>query len=262
MPQIITIPARQDNYIWLIREGDQAIVVDPGEAAPVEARLQQLGLSLAAILITHFHGDHMDGVPDLLARWPQALLYTPPGWPGAATAQHRQVTDGDSLDFPAPGLHFLGLHFDVLHLPGHTAEHLAFFGHGALFCGDTLFAGGCGRLFGGTAAQMWQSLQRLVALPPDTQIYCAHEYTRANLEFCLRVEPDNLATRARLQQISKLRQQGLPTVPSRLAEELDTNVFLRTRQAAVRAWCEMQAATLTENEQQVFAILREKKNTL
>ncbi len=257
MPQIITLPARQDNYIWLIREGDQAIVVDPGDAAPVEARLEQLGLALTGILITHFHGDHIEGVPALLARWPQAQLCTPVGWPGPAAEHHRQLTDGDNLDFPT-----LGLQFTVMHLPGHTAEHLAFVGHGALFCGDTLFAGGCGRVFTGQPTLMWHSLQRLAALPPETQIYCAHEYTRANLEFCLRVEPDNLDTRQRLQQISKLRQQGLPTVPSRLEEELATNVFLRTHEVAVRAWCEIQTATLTENEQQVFAILREKKNTL
>ena len=256
MLQIITLPARQDNYIWLLKKGQHALVVDPGDAAPVIERLQQLQLDLDAILLTHYHLDHIAGVPELLRHYPQALCYGPqpphPLLPGKIP-----LSDGQQLQLPT-----LDLSFNIMQLPGHTPEHIAYEGEGCLFCGDVLFAGGCGRLLDGTAEQMYQSLQRIKQLPAQTQIYCAHEYTQGNLAFCQSVEPDNLRTAERLRTVSKLRQQGLPTIPSELADELATNVFLRTQLPQVRHWAEHQAECECENEIHVFAILREKKNNL
>ena len=175
MLQVQTIPSRQDNYIWLIKQGNHAIVIDPGEAAPVLERLQQQSLTLRAILITHHHHDHVDGVAGLLQQYPQCEVYGPhitlPNSP-----QLKMMNDQDMINFPD-----LGLSFTTLHTPGHTAEHIAFYGHNALFCGDTLFSGGCGRLFSGTAEQMYNSLKRLSNLPDDTLVYAAHEYTYNNL---------------------------------------------------------------------------------
>lgn len=256
MLQIITLPARQDNYIWLLKKGQHALVVDPGDAAPVIERLQQLQLDLDAILLTHHHADHIAGVPELLRHYPQALCYGPQ-LPHPELPSKNPLVDGQILR-----LDTLGLSFNIMQLPGHTPEHIAYEGEGCLFCGDVMFAGGCGRLLDGTAEQMYQSLQRIKQLPEQTQIYCAHEYTQGNLAFCQWVEPDNPQITERLRAISKLRQQGLPTVPSVLADELATNVFLRTQLPQVRHWAERHALRECENEIHVFAILREKKNNL
>lgn len=256
MLQIITLPARQDNYIWLLKKGQHALVVDPGDAAPVIERLQQLQLDLDAILLTHHHQDHIAGVPELLRHSPQALCYGPQ-LPHPLLPSKIPLVDGQVLRIPS-----MDLSFNIMQLPGHTPEHIAYEGEGCLFCGDVLFAGGCGRLLDGTAEQMYQSLQRIKQLPEQTQIYCAHEYTQSNLAFCQRVEPANPRTAERLRAISKRRQQGLPTVPSELADELATNVFLRTQLPQVRHWAELQALRECENEIHVFAILREKKNNL
>ena len=256
MLQIITLPARQDNYIWLLKKGQHALVVAPGDAAPVIERLQQLQLDLDAILLTHHHADHIAGVPELLRHYPQALCYGPQ-LPHPELPSKNPLVDGQILR-----LDTLGLSFNIMQLPGHTPEHIAYEGEGCLFCGDVLFAGGCGRLLDGTAEQMYQSLQRIKQLPEQTQIYCAHEYTQGNLAFCQCVEPDNPQITERLRAISKLRQQGLPTVPSVLADELATNVFLRTQLPQVRHWAERHALRECENEIHVFAILREKKNNL
>ncbi|MFC3914998.1 hydroxyacylglutathione hydrolase [Pseudaeromonas sharmana] len=255
MLQVMTIPARQDNYIWLIKKDNHAVIVDPGEAEPVLQRLEQAGLQLDAILVTHLHHDHIDGIPRLLAAWPSARLFAPGDIAGQLYVQ--RIEDGDELHLDA-----LGLTLQVLHVPGHTGEHVAYYGQGMLFSGDTLFAAGCGRLLGGKAEQLYASLRRLAALPPDTQVYCAHEYTQSNLRFCYQVEPQNPAIRTRMQQVGKLIQQGLPTIPSRLSDELATNVFLRTASPDVQAWAEMNGGQICENEIQVFAILREKKNNL
>jgi hydroxyacylglutathione hydrolase len=256
MLEVIAIPARQDNYIWLIKKGQQAVVVDPGDAGPVLGLLQQERLHLAAILLTHHHRDHTEGVRPLMELYPEAVCYGPaftlPGLPC-----YHPLADHAELSLPTPGLTF-----KILHLPGHTEEHIAYYGHGALFCGDVLFGAGCGRLLNGTAEQMYHSLQRIKQLPPDTQIYPAHEYTQANLEFCLLVEPDNTDSRERFVRCQKLRQQGLPTLPGNLAEEMATNVFLRTDQLRIRRWAEQNALCICKNEIQVFAILREKKNNL
>ena len=256
MPSIIPIPAFADNYIWLIREGSLAAVVDPGDAAPVIAYLDGEGLTLAAIVTTHHHGDHVGGNRALLARWPCPVL-GPAGEdiPGRTHA----LREGDRAEVPA-----LGLAFDVLDVPGHTAGHIAYVGGigGAptLFCGDTLFAGGCGRLFEGTPAQMWSSLSKLAALDPATRAYCAHEYTLANLRFARAVEPDNAALAARETRDEGKRARGMPTVPSTIADERATNPFLRAGVAAVRAAANSHAGRALDDDVATFAELRSWKN--
>ena len=256
MLQVITIPSRQDNYIWLIKKANKAVVVDPGEAEPVLAHLAKLDLELHAILLTHHHHDHIDGVPQLLAAFPAAKCCGPT-MPGVSIPTLLEVKNEQTL-----ALEELSLQFRVMHLPGHTQEHVAYYGHGALFCGDVLFGGGCGRLLGGTAEQLYHSLERIKKLPPETHIYCAHEYTANNLAFCQRIEPDNSLLKARIRQTARLRQQGIPTVPSSLSDELVTNVFLRTHIPEVKHSAEWFSMTKCENEIQIFASLREKKNNL
>lgn len=256
MLQVQTIPSRQDNYIWLIKQGNQAIVVDPGESAPVIERLRQQSLNLKAIFVTHHHHDHVDGVAELLALYPQCPVYGPQ-ITLTDVPQMQTMCDQDLISFPD-----LDLTFTVWHTPGHTAEHIVFHGHGALFCGDTLFSGGCGRLFSGTAEQMYHSLQRLASLPEDTLVYPAHEYTYNNLSYCLLAEPDNVFTIKRIKEVSKLRQQGCPTLPSTIGIEKQSNVFLRTNMPSVAVFAQNSSELYLENEIQIFAILREKKNNL
>ena len=224
MLQIHTIPAFQDNYIWMLHQpGDaRAIVVDPGDAAPVKKALEKLGLTLAGILVTHQHPDHIGGIPTLLAQY-AVPVYGPADIP----VVDQPVKDGDTIRFPFGNV-------SVLAVPGHTLNHLAYFcsdgpqNGPVLFCGDTLFAAGCGRLFEGTAEQMYQSLEQIKALPDNTQIYCAHEYTLANLRFALTVDPDNKLLQKRLQHCTGLRDQAIPTVPFSLQEDKQTNPFLRS----------------------------------
>lgn len=223
MFEILHIPAFKDNYIWLLVRNGRAAVVDPGDAAPVIARLEALRLQLETILITHHHDDHQGGVEELVARWHPRVF-------GPAAESITGCTDplsgGEMIDV-------LGEAVVVLPVGGHTRGHLAYFVPGALFCGDTLFGAGCGRLFEGTPAQMSASLARLAALPDDTLVYCAHEYTEANLRFALTVEPANAALRARVERVTALRAAGLPSVPSTLGEEKATNPFLRCSERAV-----------------------------
>jgi hydroxyacylglutathione hydrolase len=254
MLQIITIPSGTDNYIWLIKKAHRAIVIDPGEALAVKQVLKQQQLELYAILITHYHHDHIDGISELLSTHPDARCYGPEPQ-GSLPFPVTIVSEGQTL-----ALQPLALEFAVMHLPGHTPEHVAYYGHGVLFCGDTLFAGGCGRVLGGTMEDLYASLQRIKALPPETLIYCAHEYTANNLAFCQRIEPDNPLLRARIRQTARLRQQGVPTVPSSLSDELVTNAFLRTHIPEVKHSAEWISMEKCENEIQVFASLREKKN--
>ena len=252
MFEIMRIPAFKDNYIWLLRKGAAAVVVDPGDAQPVLDVLAREGLSLAAILITHHHADHQGGVSELVARFPVEVF-----GPAAEsiTALSRPLRGGESLWLEA-----IDANFQVLAVPGHTLGHLAYYGAGCLFCGDTLFAAACGRLFEGTPAQMQDSLGRLAALPGDTSVFCAHEYTESNLRFALCVEPGNRRLRTRVDEVAVARANGLATVPFTLAGELATNPFLRCAEREVVAAAREHGAT-GDDRLAVFTALRAWKNT-
>ena len=252
--QVTAIPAFADNYLWLIHDQKHAVVVDPGDAAPVEAALASLNLKLDAILLTHHHGDHAGGVSALLAQR-QVPVYGPAREKIAGLS--HPLTEGDTVVLPS-----LGLTLSVLDVPGHTAGHIAYVTveQRWLFCGDTLFAGGCGRLFEGTAAQMVASLAKLAALPDDTKVYCAHEYTVSNLRFAVAAEPDNPEVASRLEQAQQARERGEFTVPSSVGAEKKTNPFLRYREPGVLHTLQ-QAGRLQGNDPvDAFAALREWKN--
>jgi len=249
MLDISFIPAFKDNYIWLLRRGNEAVVVDPGDALPVKARLAADGLTLTAILITHHHADHQGGVPELLAEF-AVPVYGPET--ESITACTVPLSGGE-------GFELLGETFRVIDVPGHTAGHIAYVIEGALFCGDTLFAGGCGRLFEGTPAQMLASLNKLAALPDETLVYCAHEYTQSNLRFALAVEPDNAAIQERVAQVAMRRAKGQATVPSSLREERVTNPFLRLHESAVIS-AAREYGSQGSDPLSVFTAIREWKN--
>ncbi len=249
--KIDSIPAFKDNYIWLLsNSAQQAVVVDPGEAAPVIAHLRAQGLSLMAVLITHHHADHQGGVAELLRHWPETVVYAPAN-EDVPTATHPLF--GDET------LRLLDETIEVLAVPGHTRGHLAYRCGEAVFCGDTLFGAGCGRLFEGTPDQMYASLQILAALPETTRIYCAHEYTAMNLPFAQAVEPGNAAIAERQLKVSKMRENGQSTVPLLLREELETNPFLRCAEPAVKAKASQQGA-VSSAPVDVFAALRAWRN--
>jgi hydroxyacylglutathione hydrolase len=254
MTDVLHARAFEDNYIWIVRGSapDRAVVVDPGDADPVFAALEAAGLTLAAVLCTHHHGDHVGGVGALTARWPVPVY-------GPARERIRGATvplaDGDRV-----ALDDLGLGFDVLDVPGHTAGHIAYVGHGLLFCGDTLFSAGCGRLFEGTAAQLHASLARLAALPDDTRVYCGHEYTRANLGFARRVEPDNPDIAVHLKTVEALRAADRPSLPSTIGLERRINPFLRSDVPTVREAAEREASKTLDSPVAVFAALRRWKD--
>jgi hydroxyacylglutathione hydrolase len=256
MPAIIPIPAFSDNYIWLVREGARAAVVDPGDAEPVLDYLDRERLELTAILATHHHGDHVGGNTALLARFP-VPVYGPAreAIPGRTHALH----EGDDITVPG-----VGLRLSVLDVPGHTAGHIAYVGEcdgvPVAFVGDTLFAAGCGRLFEGTPVEMAASLGKLAALPGETRIYCAHEYTLANLRFALAVEPHSNALRERQGREQDKRARNAPTVPSTLADERATNPFLRAGVPEVFAAAEAHAGRKLADPVAAFATLREWKN--
>ncbi len=250
---LLPLPAFDDNYIWMLHDGHQALVVDPGDEAPVLQALQVHHLQLQAILVTHHHADHVGGVDELRAAT-GAAVYGPAS--EDMPEPLRRMQDGDTLDL-------LGMHFTVLDVPGHTAGHIAWYsadagGQPLLFCGDTLFSGGCGRLFEGTPAQMLASLDRLAALPGNTRVCCAHEYTLSNLRFARAVEPDNTALLDYSRHCEAQRARQLPTLPSTIALERDINPFLRSRLPAVART--LQARTTARDEAGLFAALREWKN--
>jgi hydroxyacylglutathione hydrolase len=267
-PTIDHICAFNDNYIWALRSGDKLCVVDPGDAAPVIRYAQMHQLTLDSILITHHHNDHIGGVEQLRKHWPDVTIFGPQR---CIKPEDTRASDGDVIAC-------MGLHFRVIAVPGHTLDHIAYFcedgfcadetlNQPIVFCGDTLFAGGCGRIFEGTPAQMFASLQRLAALPPTTLAYCAHEYTLANLRFALAVEPDNSALQNRIASDSTKREKSIPTVPSTLQLETETNPFLRCHSPAVyqaaKAYRQQQGdktALPTDDPVATFAAIRDWKN--
>lgn len=251
MLEVWPIPVLSDNYVWVLgRTGEaRVVVVDPGEAPPVEAALRDRGLELVAVLLTHHHADHVAGAATL-AR--DRLPVYGPALEHIAAVNHP-LEDGDLLEIA-------GLELEVVHVPGHTRGHLAYVGPGLVACGDTLFAGGCGRLFEGTAAEMWGSLKRLSELPPETRVCCGHEYTVANLRFALRVEPKNQVVARRLQSALALRERDQPTVPSTLAEELLSNPFLRTNEPPVVAAACRRARQEVAPGEETFAVIRRWKD--
>lgn len=253
MVQIHGVPAFEDNYLWVIEDGRHAAAVDPGDAVPVAEFLDRRGLALTAILATHHHRDHVGGLAALAARGGVTVF-------GPARERIAGIThplEGDER-ITVPGL---GIALEVIDVPGHTAGHIAYVGEGFVFCGDTLFAGGCGRLFEGSAEQMAASLAKLAALPDATRVYCAHEYTLANLRFAKAVEPGNALLAERFERDSARRARGEPTVPSTIGLERDTNPFLRAGVPEVVAAASRHAGLALATPVEVFAAVRRWKDT-
>ena len=249
---VAPVRAFKDNYIWTLRDHRHAAVVDPGDAQPVLDYLQAEGLELVAILATHHHRDHVGGVAELLASR-RVPVYGPRGEP-IPTLTHA-VGGSERVTVPE-----LGLDFEVLDIPGHTRAHIAYYGHGMLFCGDTLFACGCGRLSEGTPQQMYDSLQKLAALPDDTLVYCGHEYTLANLAFAKAAESGNPDMTQTEKSAAAARAADKPTLPSTIGREKATNPFLRCTRPAVIASADKYLGSRASDPVQVFAALREWKN--
>ncbi|MGV3593484.1 MAG: hydroxyacylglutathione hydrolase [Gammaproteobacteria bacterium] len=259
MLHIEPVRAFNDNYLWVFHEpgSREACVVDPGDAVPVLDWLDRSGMTLHAILVTHHHGDHIGGIDTLLAHH-RVPVYGP-ATPRIPQVNHA-VADGDCITV-------LNHEFRVLAVPGHTLEHIAYVSTArvtpagpALFCGDTLFAAGCGRMFEGTPPMMHASLRKLAGLAPDTQVYCAHEYTLSNLRFAAAVMPDNPDVQARIESDSKKRERGEPTVPSNIGLELRTNPFLRSAEPAIIAAAQRQQPGSANDPATVFGVLRRWKD--
>lgn len=247
---IIPLPAFRDNYIWLLHDGRSAVVVDPGDARPVKQFLAREGLSLVAILITHHHADHIGGLAELRAS-AAVPVYGPAG--ENISGISHPVAEGDTVSLDA-----FGVELSILDIPGHTAGHIAYYAAalGAVFCGDTLFSAGCGRLFEGTAPQLAASLAKLAALPDDTRVYCTHEYTLANLAFARVAEPDNAERDAWASQCEALRAANEPTLPSTIGREKAINPFLRCDRPGVVREVAAKTGTAPSDPVACFAALR------
>lgn len=249
--QLHPLPAFADNYIWTMTgDAGRVLIVDPGEAGPVQDFLRD-GRRPAAILLTHHHADHIGGTAELLETWPDLQVIAPQD--GRIRHVTRVVGQGDTVEVGQ-------WRFDVQEIPGHTLTHIAFHGHGVVFCGDTLFSLGCGRLFEGTPGQMWASLTKLASLPPETRICCGHEYTVNNSRFASVVEPRNLALRRRSEEARTMRDRGLPTLPSTLADELAANPFLRADAPEVRQSLRARLGREPVDSVEAFAELRRWKD--
>ena len=252
MLAIHAVPAFKDNYIWILERGGNAAAVDPGDAKPVETFLRSRALKLTAVLATHHHADHVGGLAALAAQWRCPTFG--PAHEVAEKLDHRLV-QGDRFEVPG-----LDISLETLDIPGHTAGHIALFGEGMVFCGDTLFACGCGRLFEGTPAQMFDSLVKLARLAPQTRVYCGHEYTMANIRFAQAVEPANRALDERKEREAAKQLRGEPTLPSTIALELATNPFLRCGEPEVVASAQKHAGRSLSGPVEVFAEVRAWKN--
>ncbi len=250
MPDLLPIPAFEDNYIWTVHDGRFAVIVDPGESAPILTWLAEQRIRPAAMLITHHHRDHIGGLAEILDRYPGTSVYGPAG-DRIAGVDHA-VNEGDVCQIPQ-----LGLSFDVLAVPGHTPGHVGYHGHGWLFCGDTVFSCGCGKVFGSTPELLHTSLKRIAALPGDTLICSAHEYTLENIRFAVSVEPDNPDLLAWRKRAGELRDRDQPTLPTRLSEELAFNPFMRCHLPALqRRLAELTSRDVFSNTTDAFKALR------
>ena len=256
MIKIEPIKAFSDNYIWLVTTNEGLLVVDPGDAAPVESYLKDNNMSLYNILITHHHFDHTGGVKKLSETNNNLDVYGPTN--SIFDGINKELKDGDKINI-------LGIDFSIIEVPGHTLDHIAFFaendGNPFLFCGDTLFAGGCGRIFEGTYEQMFESLSKLSELPLNTKVYCGHEYTLSNLSFALKVDKSNNILQVRYTDCVEARNNDIPTIPSTLELEMQTNPFLRHDQKDIQE-CIMQKNDYLEdpNNMEIFKALREWKD--
>ena len=257
MIKIEPIPAFDDNYIWCLfdTETQQAAVVDPGQSLPVISFLKQHQLTLTAVLVTHHHFDHVGGLQDLKQQF-NPTIHGP---------CNPQINTIDFQYKHGNQLSLFGSTFTIMEIPGHTLDHIAFYSEDihsdpVVFCGDTLFAGGCGRIFEGTPEMMLSSLQLLSELPPATKLYCAHEYTLANLAFANVVDPNNTQLQQRTQQDADKRKQNLPTIPSTLATEKETNPFLRSHVASIAMNASQHCKSELNSKLEVFTAIREWKN--
>ncbi|MFT3741830.1 MAG: hydroxyacylglutathione hydrolase [Gammaproteobacteria bacterium] len=255
MLKIIPLPALKDNYIWLIihTNSHHCLIIDPGAAKPVLTALAHHALQPLGILLTHHHADHVQGVAEILEHF--AMPVFGPERDNIPSVTHS-LQDQTPLSFSE-----MSLSLQTLAIPGHTLGHMAYYGAGRLFSGDTLFTGGCGRVFEGTPTQMYHSLQKLAQLPSDTLVYCGHEYTLQNLQFAQRVEPHNSAITERVLSARAAQAQQIPTVPAPLSLELQTNPFLRCDQPTVREAAIQHAGKSLSTAEEVFATIRAWKNS-
>jgi hydroxyacylglutathione hydrolase len=256
MLKVIPIPAFKDNYIWLLVNPDNrsCAIVDPGDAQPVLNYIEEHQLSPCAVLITHHHFDHSGGIPKLHAQYTKMPIFGPTN--DEVIGVDHKLVEGNKVTLTA-----LNLELTVLDIPGHTHGHIAYYGDQMLFCGDTLFAAGCGRIFEGTPQQMFKSLSKLAALPPDTRVYCGHEYTASNLVFAGTVEPDNQAIKRRIKAVNELRANNQVTLPSTLEEEKLTNPFLRSDVKSVINSVQLQVNNQFTDSVSIFQALRAWKDT-